>query len=235
VLRRGAHTVVAVSQDLRDHLASEGFPRESVQVIYNGISVGDRPGCGERQAIRAQLGAGDGTLVVGTIARLDPVKDLRSLILATHLLAERLDVRLVVIGDGPERGGLETLAGGSVRKGSVVFLGQRDDARQWLAGCDVYVNSSIGEGVSLTILEAMAAALPVVATQVGGTPEVVTHECGRLVPPGNPRALADAIASLAANAFLRRQLGDAGRRRVEDHFSIERMVNAYRDLYLGTA
>ena len=235
VLVKAAGDVVTVSQDLRGHLAAEGFPADSVRVIYNGIAVGPAPGCVERQQVRAELGVKDGTLVLGTIARLDPVKDLGSLITASSLLPRQQDVVLVVIGDGPERANLERLASGPDNRSRVVFLGQRDDARRWLAGCDVYVNSSTSEGVSLTILEAMAAALPIVATEVGGTPEVVTAECGRLVPSRNPRALAEAIGALAANASLRRQLGDAARTRVEQEFSIERMVSEYRALYQGSS
>ncbi len=107
------------------------------------------------------------------------------------------------------------------------FIGFRDDARDWLAGCDAYANSSISEGVSLTILEAMAAGLPVVATRVGGTPEVVDGACGRLVPARDPLALARALAELAVAPDLRRTLGLAARRRVESRFTIARMVEDY--------
>jgi glycosyltransferase involved in cell wall biosynthesis len=112
-----------------------------------------------------------------------------------------------------------------------MFLGQRDDARRWLAACDVYVNSSISEGVSLTILEAMAAGLTPVVTRVGGTPEVVDDSCGRLVPSRDPRALAAALRTLAASPALRADLGLAARRRVEERFSLDRMVAAYADVY----
>jgi glycosyltransferase involved in cell wall biosynthesis len=113
----------------------------------------------------------------------------------------------------------------------VRFLGHRDDARLWLAGCDVYVKSSISEGVSLTILEAMAAGLPIVATGVGGTPEVVDVQCGRLIPPRDPSTLAQTLVTLAENPALRADLGQAARRRVETRFTIDRMVGEYRDAY----
>jgi glycosyltransferase involved in cell wall biosynthesis len=112
-------------------------------------------------------------VVVGTIARLDPVKDLATLIHATAAVARQMPIALIVIGDGPEREQLESLAAELRVESSVRFLGHRDDARVWLGGCDVYANSSIHEGVSLTILEAMAAGLPIVATRVGGTPEII--------------------------------------------------------------
>jgi glycosyltransferase involved in cell wall biosynthesis len=113
----------------------------------------------------------------------------------------------------------------------VRFLGHRDDAREWLAGCDAYVNSSISEGVSLTILEGMAAGLPVIATRVGGTPEVVNESCGRLIPSRDPGALATALLELAREPVLRQQLGHAARGRVETRFTMDRMVSEYRDVY----
>ena len=91
------------------------------------------------------------------------------------------------------------------------FLGHRDDARDLLAGCDLYANSSISEGISLTILEAMAAGLPVVATHVGGTPEIVDASCGRLVPARDPEALSTTLSELAGNTTLRSDLGRAAR------------------------
>ena len=113
----------------------------------------------------------------------------------------------------------------------VRFLGHRDDARRWLAGCDAYVNSSVSEGVSLTILEAMAAGLPVVATRVGGTPEVVDATCARLVSPRDPDAMAGALLDLIRQPALRDQMGRAARTRVEALFTLERMVDEYRGVY----
>ncbi len=131
-------------------------------------------------------------LVVGTVARLDPVKHLQTLVEAVAQLAHRgRQVHVLVIGDGPERDSLERETRARRLEHAVHFLGHRDDARAWLPGMDVYVNSSISEGISLTILEAMAAGVPVVATAVGGTPEIVTDEVGRLVPARDPSALAD--------------------------------------------
>jgi glycosyltransferase involved in cell wall biosynthesis len=117
----------------------------------------------------------------------------------------------------------------------VQFLGQRNDARDWLAGLDVFVNSSTSEGVSLTILEAMAAGLPVVVTAVGGTPEVVTPECGRLVPPRQPQAIADALVALGSDRAQAAAMGRAGRARAEARFTLDRMIADYRSVYLEVA
>jgi len=114
------------------------------------------------------------------------------------------------------------------------FTGHRNDARDLLADFDVFVNCSITEGVSLTILEAMAARLPVVATKVGGTPEVVTDgENGILIPPRRSDILRDALHSLRHRQDWGRDLGAAARRRFESCFTIHRMVDAYARLYLG--
>jgi glycosyltransferase involved in cell wall biosynthesis len=140
-------------------------------------------------------------------------------------------VLLLIVGDGPERARLEEVTKVCGAAPYVRFLGHRDDARRWLAGCDVYVNSSISEGVSLTILEAMAAGLSIVATRVGGTPEVVDATCARLVSPRDANALAGALLDLSRQPAVREQMGRAARTRVEALFTLERMVDEYRDVY----
>jgi glycosyltransferase involved in cell wall biosynthesis len=223
--------VFAVSEDVKQHLVGEGFRPRSVGVIYNGIDVGPEPDAQARRDARHRLGAADSTFVIGTIARLDPVKNLGTLVRAAGGVRNQLDILVVVVGDGPERATLERVAADAGLEDRIRFLGQRDDARDWLAGCDAYVNSSISEGISLTILEAMAAALPVIATRVGGTPEIVDESCGRLVPARDVAALAAALGELASDADARRRLGEVARRRVETRFTIERMVAEYRNVY----
>jgi glycosyltransferase involved in cell wall biosynthesis len=223
--------VFAVSSELKHYIVSEGFPSARVAVIHNGIECGPVPNARARTDTREQLGVTEHTLVIGTIARLDPVKDLGTLIRGTAMLARQQPAVLVIVGDGAERYSLEQIAAEIGAQPYVRFLGHRDDARAWLAGCDVYANSSISEGISLTILEAMAAALPVVATRVGGTPEIIDETCGRLVPARDPSALAGALQELASNPVARAALGRAARQRVETEFTIERMVREYRDAY----
>jgi glycosyltransferase involved in cell wall biosynthesis len=236
-LARLATEAFAVSADLRTHLLAEGFPPGAMGVIHNGIDVGPLPSAADRQAVRRDLGVDDDALVVGTIARLDPVKHLDALLeaAARARTIHPLPVVAVVIGDGPERGVLEQRAAALDLGDHVRFLGRRDDARRWLAGMDVYVNASVSEGISLTILEAMAAGLPVVATRVGGTPEIVDAASGVLVPARDVPALADALVALGADPARRRELGAAARARVESAFSLDRMVAAYRGMYERTA
>jgi glycosyltransferase involved in cell wall biosynthesis len=204
-------------------------------VIYNGIDPGERTTPQQRRAARAALGLADDAMVVGTVGRLDPVKNLPLLLQAQATLALRNpDVRTVIIGDGPERAALAAKAIELGVKHLVTFAGYRSDVRSLLPACDMYVNCSTYEGVSLTILEAMATGLPVIATTVGGNPEVVIdHETGLLVTP-RARAIADAISGLSVDPERRRQMGDAGRWRVIRHFSIARMVDDYSRAYLGS-
>jgi glycosyltransferase involved in cell wall biosynthesis len=227
--------VYAVSADLRNHIVAEGFPPARVGVIYNGIELQPLADSAARAQTRAQLHVSDDTLVVGTIARLDPVKDIPTMIEAMAILRQTSPAMLAIVGDGAERAALERDVARHSLAGAVRFLGHRDDARTWLAGCDVYANSSIHEGVSLTILEAMSAAVPVVATSVGGTPEIVDDKCGVLVPARDPRAMARALQELAATPDRRRTMGCTARRRVEERYTIERMVSEYRDAYLRVA
>jgi glycosyltransferase involved in cell wall biosynthesis len=224
--------VCAVSADLKQHMVAEGFPARRVQVVYNGIDPGHRPTSLERHLAREALGVPRGAFVTGTVGRLDPVKNLPAMLRAHALLvAKHPDTRAVIVGDGPERGALAALAAELGIADSVIFTGYRSDVRALMASFDVYLNTSTYEGVSLTILEAMASSLPVVATPVGGNPEVVVDQETGLLVPGRARAIADAISLLCLDARRRRLMGDAGRWRVIRHFSIARMVDDYASAY----
>jgi glycosyltransferase involved in cell wall biosynthesis len=217
-------------------MITDGFPARRLEVLHNGIDPGPDPGAASadlRQAARRRLELPEQSFVAGTIARFDPVKDLPTLIEAFGTISSgRADARLVLVGDGPRPGELAAAAREAGVGERVVFTGLRDDARALLPAFDVYCNSSLTEGISVTILEAMAAALPVVATGVGGTPEVVVDGgTGRLVPPRDPAALGSAIGALAARPALAAEMGRAGRRRVESAFSLDRMLASYLEAY----
>jgi glycosyltransferase involved in cell wall biosynthesis len=238
VLARFPHKIFAVSEGLKAHMVGEGFSADAIDVLYNGIDVGPLPDAAARSRARERLGVGPDVLVIGTIARLDPVKDLETLIRAVAQVSEASNLGpgvrsplLIIVGDGSERARLENVAAELRVTSCVRFLGHRDDARDYLAACDIYANSSITEGVSLTILEAMAAGVPVVATRVGGTPEVIDQTCGRLTPPRDPAAFASAVMELAADPALRLRLGQRGRQVVETRFTLDRMVRQYRCAY----
>jgi len=234
-LGRRPAAVYAVSADLRRHMIAEGFPADRVQIIYNGIEIGTPVSDVDRRFARESLEIAQDRYLVGTVARLDLAKDLGTLIEAfMRFRRNRPDAELVIVGDGPDRAALAEAARRVGVAESVHFLGQRPDVRHLLPALDLYANSSITEGVSLTILEAMAASLPVVATRVGGTPEVViAGETGLLVPARDAQALAEAMVELAGIPQRARLLGDAGRRRVEARFTLDRMVEQYLSVYRG--
>lgn len=236
ILMAGAGDLYAVSHDLRAHLVREAVPAR-MQVIWNGIDPGEAPSPAVRAAARAALGASPDALVVGAVARLDPVKDLGMLV-AAAATASRSNprLRLAIVGDGPERAALEDTIRRTQSAHVVTLLGHRDDVRALLPGFDVFANSSTSEGISLTLLEAMAAERPIVATRVGGTPEVVIdHETGRLVPARDPAAFAAALVETVSDAARAAEWGRAGRRRLLEHFTIDEMVRHYEQVYLHAA
>lgn len=223
----------AVSHDLRRYLVDSGFAAGRISVIHNGIEPGRLPDAAARHEARSRFGLPADAVVVGTVARLDPVKDLGTAIRAmTDVRRAAPGALLAVAGDGPERERLDQIVRDAGAQDAVRWIGYTPAARELLAACDIYLNTSISEGISLTILEAMAAGLPVVATRVGGTPEVVLPDAtGLLVPIRSSHDVARAIVALAGDPVRRRELGLAGRRRVEDCFSIDRMVEAYAREY----
>jgi glycosyltransferase involved in cell wall biosynthesis len=232
LLARLPGRVCAVSADLKRHMVAEGFPPDRVEVVYNGIEPGETPRSDERTHARNVLGVPQDSFVIGSAGRLDPVKNLSALIDAhAAVLRYRPDAHLVIVGAGPTRSELESRVRELGLADAVHFTGYRSDVRALMAAFDVYVNCSTYEGVSLTILEAMATGLPVVATRVGGNPEVVVDgETGSLVATEAP-ALTEALLVLAGDPIRRHTMGQAGRQRVMQNFSMARMVAEYARWY----
>jgi glycosyltransferase involved in cell wall biosynthesis len=202
----------------------QGVSAERVRTICNGIDVQRFTYTGSQR---------DGPAVL--VARLSPEKDIDTLLRAAALaVAHDPAFRLEIAGDGPCREALRQTCAELGLQEQVRFLGQVRDVPGLLARAGMFVLSSISEGISLTLLEAMACGLPLVATRVGGNPEVIAEgETGFLVPPQNPPALADALLRLRRDPSLCMQLGQAGRRRVEARFDVRRMVEQYQELYRG--
>jgi sugar transferase (PEP-CTERM/EpsH1 system associated) len=224
---------VTVSIELERWLVETvGVPARKVSRIPNGVDS-RRFAVPRGEAARRALGVPGDALVVGTVGRLDPVKDQLTLLEAFARAGAAAGGRvLVIVGDGPCRAALAERAGRADLAGLVVLAGQREDVPLLLSGLDVFVLPSIMEGMCNTILEAMAAGLPVVATRTGGNPELVEHGVtGTLVPVGSVPPLAAAIDAYLADPHLRELHGKAGRQRVEERFSLERMSDAYRALY----
>jgi glycosyltransferase involved in cell wall biosynthesis len=212
----------AVSCELRADLIRAGFPASRVGVIRNGVSVTPADALLSQYEARARLGVPRDAFIVGTIARLDPVKNLATLIEGVARL--RVPVHLVVVGDGPERARLEQLAAGLGVQAT--FAGAIAEARRILPAFDVFANTSLTEGISVTILEAMDARVPIVATRVGGTAEVL--EDGRtayLVPARSPDAVASALRELASQPARRSEIV------LESKFSLASMIDKYIAAY----
>lgn len=209
-----------------DHL-----PESRLRLIYNGIDTRVyAPDPAARAAARAALGLAEGERVAISVGRLSPEKDYATLLKA--LAAMPPFWRLVLVGDGPE---MERLAGLRDELGlgrRALLLGQRRDIPALLNAADVFALSSLSEGVSLALLEAMAVGLPAVATEVGGNPEVVLPGVtGLLTPPAMPHELALALLEALDDPARAAVWGRAGRERVLERFSLEGMAQAYADLY----
>jgi glycosyltransferase involved in cell wall biosynthesis len=218
----GDDRFVCISHDSARMALRQGIARRRLTVLHNGIDI-DRFSC------RGPDPTGPAILV----ARLAPEKDVATLLHATALIVrQRPDFRMEIAGDGICRGELEALTAKLGLTDHVRFLGAVRDVPALLARARLFVLSSLTEGISLTLLEAMARGLPVVATRVGGNPEVVAEgETGLLVSPRDPGALANAVLGLWAQAHDCARMGLAGRQRVEQHFDVRRMVADYEALY----
>jgi len=222
--------VVCVSQRVADFVVQEvGIPQCKVVVIPNGIDLRNFKYLPAKRQARAALGLPYELALIGTVARLNPVKRLDVLLQA---LASVNGVCAVIIGDGPERARLEALRKQLGLVERVRFVGQQSNVPEWLAAMDLFVLPSDWEGMSNALLEAMAVGLPVVATAVGGTPEVVVDGVtGLLVPPRDPEALAEAIIALLQDRERAEAMGRTGQERVERYFTVERMVQKTEALY----
>ncbi len=187
----------------------------------------------ERTQRRSDAGLGADEVVMITVGRLVPVKDQRTQIEALAQMGiDREAWRLWIVGEGPERAPLEELSRQKGLTDRVIFLGQRDDVPDLLGLADLFLLTSINEGFGLVLVEAMACALPVVATRVGGIPEVVADgTSGILVPAGDLPALARALERLIANPELRRRMGERGRKIALKNYSAKRMVARTLELY----
>ncbi|WP_437484461.1 glycosyltransferase [Sorangium sp. So ce1014] len=224
--------VVAVSDDARAvALEVERVDPAKVVTILNGVDTDVfRPG--DAGAARARLGVPASGYHVGCVARLSPEKDHATLLAAFARLREvRPDAHLSLIGDGPLRPALEQQAARLGLGGAVTFTGTRGDVAELLPAFDVFALASLTEGISLTLIEAAAAGVPIVATRVGGNPEILEEgETGLLVAPGAPETLAAALEAVAVRQD-RAAMGMRGRARVVERFGVDRMVRAYEDLY----
>jgi glycosyltransferase involved in cell wall biosynthesis len=232
VSRQGA--IVAVSQDLKQFICDRvGVQEQRVEVIYNGVAPAQMITDEEVQTCKAELGVSGRYPVLGVVGSLYPVKGHRFLLEAMPEILRRWPkAQLLIIG----RGELEVVLKEQVEQlavgANVQFLGMRQDVPRLLSMLDVFVLPSLSEGLSLALLEAMASGKPVVATRVGGNPELVDHgKTGFLVQPEDAKDLAANLLKLLSDPGMMQQFGRQAAERVSQHFSMKQMVDRYRDLY----
>lgn len=238
---------IALSRDLEGYLTDRvGIPARKVTQIYNGVdaerfhpAVPSAPTAGvvpPASIVGCPFKRPEHWLI-GTVGRMQTVKD-QTLLARAFIRALELEptlkvrLRLVMVGDGPLRAEAQGLLDAAGIADLAWLPGERHDVPDILRGLDCFVLPSLAEGISNTILEAMASGLPVIATCVGGNPELVSEGCtGSLVPASDPEAIAQAIIDYAANPEQARTAGAKGRAQIEQRFSMEAMVGGYRDLY----
>jgi len=219
---------------VRETLIKCGVPGDKVQVIHHGTDVEAFARITEgRSEMRASLGIPEDSVAVGIVGRIAPEKGHAVLLEAFQKIHARYPLFLVIVGNGPDEELIRTRAAEMGLADKVLFTGFRDDVNNILNALDIVtVPSTWNEPCSAVVQQGMAVSKPIIGTRAGGTPEmVIDDETGFLVPPSDPDALADALARLSGDAFLRKRLGTAGKERVEELFSLRVMTDKIEALY----
>lgn len=226
--RRTTRRTIAVSDAVRDwYLDVSGSDPATVVTIHNGVPDPGTFDEAELAALRAEFGISDGAIVAAVVAIMRPGKGHDVLVDSLpHLANDR--VVFLIVGDGPDSARLRRRVGDTDR---VVFAGFRDDVPKILAAADFVVHPSLGDALPTALVHALAAGRPVVASAVGGIPEIVPTGAGVLVAPGDPKALADAVDRVAADTDGRRWMGKRARERYDEEFSAEDWADRLRSLY----
>jgi glycosyltransferase involved in cell wall biosynthesis len=232
-LGRFTDKIVAVSKTVKDEiLRYDGVSDSKVEIIYNGIDI-NRFLDMNRNSTRNKLGIALDTPVIGTVGRLTFQKGQRYLLEAVHQVKEKFpQIVLLMVGDGPMKDELRDYAKTLNVHDTVIFTGTRRDIPSLLAAMDIFVLSSLWEGLSISLIEAMAAGKPVIATDIPPFREVVnTEKIGILIPPKHSEAIADAIELLLRNKNLAESLGMAARERAFSAFNIETTIRRYTNIF----
>lgn len=236
--RRGfwarASRVIAVSQAVADVLLADGIARERIVVIHSGVALEELRRT-PRLGVREQLGLAPGTTVAASVGALGRDKDHATLLRAAGLLRERFaSLHWVIAGEGPERAALERLRAELGLGGRVHLVGHLPEPARLVADADLFVMSSRDEGLGTAVLDAMALGIPVASTAAGGLPEMLGDGAGVLAPPGDPAALAAAVARLLDDPGLARVV-TARAAAVVERFTAARMAAAVRSVYRSSA
>jgi glycosyltransferase involved in cell wall biosynthesis len=229
-----AHRLLVNSEAIRDKIIDQdGASPSKIRIIKNGIIESNEPRAEARQQLCNELRIGNGGTLIGTVARLQPVKGHRALIqAAATVLRERPEVHFVLVGDGPLRNEIQMQCGRLGIANRVHLMGDRGDVARLLPAFDLLVLASLHEGLPNAVMEAMAARVLVVATAVGGTKELIEDGVtGYLVAPEDPKALAERIRFALGDNEHRAEIVSAAHHRVTEAFGIERMVESVEALY----
>ena len=228
----GLTAIIAISEGIRDVLIQDGLAPERVTTVYSGIDLQRIENVGNGSYVRDEFDISEDTLLIGIVGALAPHKDHRNFLEAAAIVKQSVpDVRFLIVGDGELRAELEWVSTTQGLSADVIFTGFREDVLEITKTMDIFVLSSYLEGMGTVILDAMALGRPVVATKVGGIPEIVQHEKnGLLVPARNPGKLAEAILKLVNNPSLRAQMGAQGREQVK-RYTLERTVEGAEAVY----
>jgi len=232
VHRSCVDAVIAVSSQIENRYKTERQVR-TVTCIRNGIDLKETPIHVERWHIRKGLGINPGAHVIGTVGRLTPVKGLPYLLMAARTLLNRgIQLSVLIVGDGGIRVDLEKQARDMGISANVVFPGYREDTDELIRTMDIFVLPSLSEGIPMALLEAMAVSRPIVASRVGGIPEVINDGVeGLLVEPKDVEGLAESCLLLIQSPDMARKMGEAARKRVEREFSATGMAKQVGSLY----
>lgn len=223
--------LIAVSNEVRKHLVAQGVHESKISIVPNGIALPHwTPDA--RGAARALLGVSDAVPLLGTTARLTRLKGVEHALSAVARVKQDVPgIKYVVFGDGEERDALRARADALGLTKDVVWAGYRDDVQTLLPALDVFLFPSLREAMGISIVEAMAAKVPTIATRIGGIPDVLAKGTGLLVPPADSVALADAITDLLRDPVRRRGMGEAAWERAHEEFSVKRMAARTLEVY----
>jgi glycosyltransferase involved in cell wall biosynthesis len=229
-----ADMLAACSRGVREHITAQGIPQDRTRVVYNGIDLAALERLRPLAEVRRDMAISDGRPVVGVAAHLTPKKGQKYLVQAVALLGDRRpDLLCYLLGEGEKLSELSQLAADLGIADRIRFMGYRPDAVDLMQAMDIVILPSVSkEGLGLCLVEASALGKAVIGSDAPGINEVIdSGRTGLLVPPGRADALAEAIDSLLADAALRERMGQAGRKRVADIFTLDKMVAQTEALY----
>ena len=234
VINRLTHRVVAVSNDIKNRLIEyEGVPENKIKIIYNGIKIRDIDTTYLKKTARQKLNLNKNDFVVGSVGRLDPIKNFPMLIKGVKLAKNQIsNLKCVIIGDGPEFSRLKKIILDEQLEDNILLTGYKKDASMLVAAFDVFALTSFSEGISMAILEAMSLSVPCIATKVGGNVELIKHNLsGWLVDSDDWKSLAKVLIHAFNNRDILKKIGENAKKHVKQKFLFKDMIENYKKIY----